>query len=291
MAGALNTGGHDRTGAAVLFMLGSSLGFALMGASVRWAGDVPLVQKVFMRNVVMAALAGAWVARDGLPQPVWRWHPHSWRVVLRSLSGLLGVACYFYAIERLTLADATILNKLSPFFVMLFAARFLRERLTRPLVAALLVGFTGAMLVIKPRFDLSVIPALVGAASAVFAATAYTLVRSLKGLEPPHRIIFWFAAVSTLVAAPLALPVWAPPSGGQWLALLGIGLGAAAGQFGLTHGLQLAPASRISVLNYTNIVTAMAVGWFAWREFPDGWSLAGAALIIGAAVWSQTARS
>ena len=286
----MNTAGRDRTGAAVAYMLGSSLGFALMGACVRWAGDVSLAQKVMMRNVVMATLAGLWVARDGLPDPVWRWRPHTWRVVLRSLSGLLGVACYFYAIERLTLADAAILNKLSPFFVMIFAAYFLREKLTRPLVAALLVGFTGALLVIKPRFDLSVIPALVGAASAVFAAAAYTLVRSLKGLEPPHRIIFWFAVVSTVATAPFALPGWSSPSLGQWLALVGIGLGAAVGQFGLTHGLQLAPASRISVLNYANIVMAMLVGWLAWREFPDAWSLVGAGLIIGAAVWSQLTR-
>ncbi len=99
----------DRTGRAVAFMLVSAVGFTFMGVAVRWSGELPLVQKVMLRNLVTAIVAGAWVARDGRGS-VLTWRPHSWRVVLRSLSGLIGVGCYFYALDRVTLADATMLN-------------------------------------------------------------------------------------------------------------------------------------------------------------------------------------
>ena len=111
----------DRIGRAVGFMLLSSAGFVVMGAAVRESGDLPLVQKVLLRNVITAMVAGVLVARDGRGS-VLRWQPHTWRVIVRSFSGLLGVACYFYALDRVPLADASMLNKLSPFFVAIFAA-------------------------------------------------------------------------------------------------------------------------------------------------------------------------
>ena len=280
---------RDRTGHAVAFMIGSALSFTLMGVAVRGAGVASLAQKVLVRNLVTALIAGIWVMRDGRGS-VLAWKPWSWRVLRRSCSGLAGVACYFYALDRVPLADASMLNKLSPFFVFLFARVFLKEQLGRPLVAALLVAFAGAMLVIKPRFDAAVVPALVGAASSVFAATAYTLVRSLKGLEPPHRIIFAFSAVSVIVTAPFAAAGWVAPTTGQWLALAAIGVGAAGGQFGLTYAYQLAPAARISVVNYSSIVFALLAGWGLWGEWPDRWSLLGGAMILCAAGAAQIGR-
>ncbi len=267
-------------------MLASAASFTLMGIAVRWAGDAPLAQKVLVRNLMTAAVAGAWVARDGRGS-VFAWRPWTWRLIARSLAGLAGVVCYFYALDRVTLADASMLNKLSPFFVFLFARVFLKERLGRPLVAALAAAFVGAMLVIKPGFNAAAVPALVGAASAVFAATAYTLVRSLRGLEPPHRIIFAFSVISTLVAAPVAAFGWIAPTPGQWAALVAIGVGAAGGQFGLTYAYQLAPAAKISVVNYSSIVFALIAGLVMWGEWPDRWSLLGGVMILGAAGLSQ----
>jgi len=271
-------------------MLASAAGFTLMGVAVRWSGDLPLVQKVFTRNAITVLLAALWVAGDR-HGPLLSWQPHSWRLILRSLSGLLGVACYFYALDRMPLADASMLNKLSPFFVFLLAGTFLGERLSRAMIVALITAFLGAVLVIKPRFEVTMIPALIGAASSVFAAIAYTLVRSLRGLEPPHRIVFWFSAFSTLITLPLALHAWVSPSATQWRALLGIGLGASMGQFGLTYAYQLAPAAKISIVNYSGIVLALLAGWLAWREWPDAWSLLGGLLILAAAVLSQIQRS
>jgi len=276
----------DRTRLAVLFMLASAVSFTLMGVAVRWAGDAPLAQKILVRNAMTAIIAGVWVARDGRGSML-TWKPWTWRLIVRSLAGLTGVGCYFFALDGLTLADATILNKLSPFFVFLFARMFLKEPLGRPLVAALLVAFGGAMLVVKPGFHVATVPALVGAASSVFAATAYTLVRSLRGLEPPHRIIFAFSAISTLVAAPIAAYGWAAPSPGQWAALVAIGIGAAGGQFGLTYAYQLAPAAKVSVINYSGIVFALVAGLLLWGEWPDRWSLLGGTLILVAAGLSQ----
>jgi drug/metabolite transporter (DMT)-like permease len=281
---------RDHMARAILFMLASAAGFTLMGIAVRSAGELPLIQKVFMRNLVTVIIASVWVLRDHY-HPLLSWQPHSWRLIVRSLSGLSGVACYFYALEHVTLADASMLNKLSPFFVFLFARWFLKEQLSRPLVVALLVAFSGALLVIKPRFDMSMMPALIGASSAIFAAIAYTIVRSLRGLEPPHRIVFWFSAISTIITLPLALKSWVSPADSQWIALVLIGIGASFGQFCLTYAYQLAPAAKISVVNYSSIVMALLAGWLLWGEWPDMWSMLGGGLIIIAALLTRIRRT
>lgn len=171
---------------AVLYMLISALSFAFMGAAVKGAGDLSVFQKVFFRNLVMVLII-AWTMRSGGAAAYLGARENRKYLLFRSLLGLGGVVCYFYTLSNLNLADATMLNKLSPFFVTLFAALFLGERLSRLQIPALVLAFSGALLIIKPRFDFSVLPALAGAASVLLAGGAYTVIRFLKGRKGPIR--------------------------------------------------------------------------------------------------------
>lgn len=273
----------DNMPRAMAWMILSGVSFALMGAMVKLSGDVPLASKVFFRNLVTLVITSV-VAFNMRENPFGR-TPNAKILIMRSLCGLAGVLLYFLALGSLNLADASLLNKTSPFFVMVFAVVFLKEDFDRLLIPALIAAFLGAMLVIKPSFDFELLPAVAGFFSGMFAGLAYTMVRALKGRESPNRIIFTFSLVSTVATLPflIATPVQATTE--QWLALLGTGVFAAGGQYGLTFAYHHARASRISVFTYLHVLFALIVGFVIWDERPDLASLVGGLLIIGAAVY------
>lgn len=275
----------DNMTRAMLWMTLSGISFALMGATVKLSGDAPLTTKVFFRNLVTMIITISPAVRK-LSNPFGP-TPHLNRLVTRSLAGLAGVFFYFFALYHLSLAEASLLNKTSPFFVTIFAVFFLKEKFHRSMIPALLLAFTGALLVIKPKFDLTILPALAGLGSGMCAGIAYTLVRSLKGKEEPSRIIFYFSFISTGATLPFLFLWPISPTPQQWLALIGTGLFAAGGQYGLTHAYHFAPASRISVFTYLHVLFSLVVGYVLWQEQPDAWSILGGFLIVGGGIVSH----
>jgi len=271
----------DNRRLATICMLFSSLSFAVMGAFVKAAGSVPVPEKVLVRNLVILVLALALALKTGRPL-LGRRGSRSW-LIFRAFLGLGGVACYFWAIDHLLLADAAMLNKLSPFVVTVLAAVFLGERISKRVGLALVVAFLGGLLVIKPRFDLTVLPALAALASAFFAGAAYAVVRHLRRLEPPEIIVLWFSAVTVLCLLPVA-PGLGALSQTELLFMIGIGVSAAGGQYGLTLAYRHARAAEISILSYSTVVFSALLGLLLWAEVPDTLSLLGGALILGAGV-------
>ena len=263
---------------ALWYALASAFSFAVMGAIVKLAADVDVLEKVFFRNIVSLAVALAIVLHNR--RPFFGKRRNQLALMSRSLLGVGGVSCYFWAIDHLLLADAAMLGKLSPFFVAIFAAFFLREHITIRVAAALVMGFAGGLLVIKPAFDLRVLPALVGAASAVFAGGAYVLLRFLRDREPPETIVLHFSLVTVFGVLPFVLPDLTRPTGIEWIWLLGIGVSAAAGQLTLTASYRHAPAGKVALIGYATIVFSALFGWLWWAEVPDHLSAAGGLLIL-----------
>jgi drug/metabolite transporter (DMT)-like permease len=266
----------------VLYMLVSGLAFSLMGAMVKGAEGIPTFEKVFARNLVSLLIAWVAVRKSGVPllgRPSNRKY-----LISRSLMGCVGVIFYFYAIDNLYLADAAMLNKISPFFVTLFAFIFLRERITKLQLPALLIVFIGAMLVVKPKFDLEVLPALAGFISAMGAGGAYTVLRFLRDKEEPATIVFFFSAFTVLAMIPLMLPVFVVPNPRQLLFLLSTGIFAAIGQFSLTLAYHLGRASEVSIYNYSSIIFSALLGYLFWGEVSDPLSMLGTVMVIGASV-------
>lgn len=270
----------------MVFMLLSGLSFAMMGASVKFAGDLPLAVKVFFRNLVTLGITGIMAA--GLRENPLGPTRYLKLLVLRSVAGLIGVFLYFLALGEMNLADASLLNKTSPFFVAAFAALFLGEKLTRTVVIALVVAFVGAMLVIKPSFDAAALPAFAGLGSGLCAGVAYTTVRGLKGKVSPTRIIFTFSMISCAAMLPFLIATPPSPTSEQWLALIGTGIFAAGGQYGLTFAYHYARAARISIFSYLHVLFALLVGYLFWGERPDLLSILGGVLIVAAAVATQS---
>ncbi|ABK61668.1 MULTISPECIES: DMT family transporter [Clostridium] len=263
---------------AVLYMLLSALGFAFMGAMVKLAGNLPVIEKVFFRNFISLFVAfGALKKTTG---PILGKRENQKYLLARALLGLTGMFLYFYSIDHLKLADSAMLNKLSPFFITLFAIMFLKEELTSMKVVSMIIVFMGALLVIKPQWDLSIIPAIAGFLSAAFAGGAYTLVRFLKDRENPSTIVFYFSLVSVLGAFPFMAMNFIMPTKIQFLYLILTGVFAAIAQFSLTYSYKYAPASEVAIYNYVNIVFSGIIGFFIWNEIPDKLSILGGVIIL-----------
>jgi len=271
-------------------MILSGLSFALMALFVKGSNDLPLMERVLFRNLVIIILPlSLWWKKGDFS--LWGQRENRLLLVARSLFGFAGVVGYFYAISHLNLADSAMLNRLSPFFVTLFAALFLKERITSRQLVALVTAFTGALLVIKPRLDYTILPALGGLLSGIMAGAAYTIIRGLHNRQERSEVIlFYFSLISVILSGLTLVGRFVVPSFRQTLSLLAIGIFAAGGQLFLTLAYKFAEASKVSIYSYTNIVFSSLLGFLVWSEIPDRWSLLGGVIIIGTALWLFNAQ-
>lgn len=208
-------------------------------------------------------------------------------LTLRSVVGLAGVFGNFYAIDKIELSDASMLNKMSPFFALIFSAIFIKEKVRLKQAIAIAVAFVGALFIIKPTFgNENIIASMAGFIGGMCAGGAYTCVRWL-GItgENGKLIVFFFSAFSSIVTAPYLIFNYHHMELWQWVALLMAGLCAAGGQFSITAAYTHAPSREISVYDYSQVVFAAIVGFFAFGDIPDLWSFVGYFIICAMAVW------
>ncbi|MCD8134205.1 MAG: DMT family transporter [Clostridiales bacterium] len=269
----------------ILFIVLSALCFAFMNMFVRLAGDLPSVEKSFFRNLIAFAIALVMLIRQKERFTV---EKGNWKfMILRAGFGTIGILCNFYAVDHLVLADASMLNKMSPFFVIIFSFLILKEKLTPIQVTAVCGAFAGSLLIIKPTFlNMDLFPSLIGLCGGLCAGIAYTMVRILgqRG-QKGTTVVLFFSGFSCLVTLPYLLFAFQPMSIVQVLFLLGAGLAAAGGQFSITAAYYHAPAREISVYDYSQIIFSAAIGYLLFNQIPDRYSVVGYAVIIAMAVW------
>lgn len=261
----------------------SALFFALMNMFVSLSGDIPTVQKTFFRNFFALIIAsGAMIRNRCSVIP-----PKGARLdlVLRAAFGFAGMLGNFYALSRLTVSDASMLNKMSPFFAIIFSAIVLKERADKVQWSIVAAAFAGAVLVIKPSFhNVELAASCAGFLGGMCAGVAYTFVRKItqKGIKG-YYVVFFFSAFSTAAALPFVVFGYSPMSLEQWLYLIGAGICAAVGQFSITAAYSFAPAREVSIYDYSQIIFAALLGFFVMGQIPDWLSVAGYAVIIAAA--------
>jgi drug/metabolite transporter (DMT)-like permease len=269
-----------RRGAALI--VASGLLFAAMGVAVKIASrNLSNEMVVFFRNAAGLVALLPWLLRGGVPPLTTTCFPLH---LLRGVSGVSAMYCFFYAIARMHLAEAVLLNYTMPLFIPFIALVWLGEPIPPGLLGAITIGFAGLLLILKPGPDLFASAAPVGLASGVLAAVAMVAVRRLTRTEPTTRIVFYFSLIATLISSvPLAWS-WQTPTPAQWLPLLASGVFATGGQLLLTRGYAHAPAARLGPFIYLAVVFAGLFGWGLWHEVPDGLSLTGMAMVCLAGV-------
>lgn len=267
----------------IIFIILSAFGFAMMSAFVKLAGDIPSFQKTFFRNLVSLFVALVIIIKH--KGSFFGKKENQKVLIMRSTFGTLGIVFNYYAIDRLVLSDANMLNKLSPFFAIIFSALFLKEKIKPNQMIALIVAFIGMLFVVKPSFDFTVIPAFAGVLGGISAAGAYTCVRALSGKESPDTIVFYFSLFSTIAVSPFMIATFTPMKILQLLSLLCAGVFASIGQFGITLAYKYAPAKEISIFDYTNIIFSAIISLFIFNVLPDKYSVLGYLIIFIAALY------
>ena len=268
----------------ILYIIMAGFFFALMTFFVRLSGDLPTMEKAFFRNAVAAVIAFGTLVKskekfafkkENIPD-----------LFMRSLCGTLGLICNFYAIDKLNIADANILNKLSPFFAILMSYFILKEKANKIEWLSVIVAFIGALFVVKPSFNMQFVYAMIGVCGGLGAGIAYTFVRKLgkKGERGPV-IVLCFSVFSCVVTMPFLMFQFQPMNLSQFVFLILAGVSAAGGQFSITKAYTKAPARDISVFDYTQVLFAALLGFLFLDQIPDMLSLIGYVIIIGSAVF------
>ena len=267
----------------IFYIILASVGFSLMTLFLKLAGDIPSFEKSFFRNFVAIFFAATIILKNHIPLSI-EDNSNLKYLIARSVFGTIGIFSNFYATDHLVLSDANMLNKLSPFFAVIFSFFLLKERIAKHQVFCLLLAFCGALCIIKPGLaSLSSFPALVGAIGGMGAGMAYTCVRmaTTHGVKGPIVVLF-FSVFSCLASIPPMAADFVMPSTGQLAFLFLTGLSATLGQFAITAAYSYAPAKEISVYDYSQIVFAALWGFLFLGEIPDPLSIVGYFIIFAA---------
>lgn len=265
---------------ALLVLLSEAL-LVSSGLIIRMVSDeltIPVI--LFMRNLMGLLLLAPMLARslDLLATDHLQLH------LLRALLGLGSMACLYYSWSSLPLGQAALLKQTAPFFIPLLAWWWLGEGVSRRVRLALLVGFAGVALILKPQQGGMHVALLIGLAGAALGAGAKVTVRRMHLTEPPRRIVFYFSLFGTLLAALPAALHWVTPSARDGFWLLALGATSTLAQLLFTRAYALVPAAQLGPFTYTSVVLAALLGWWFWDERIGGITVVGMLLVFAGGV-------
>jgi drug/metabolite transporter (DMT)-like permease len=265
---------------AALLMLGSALLFGLMAVAIRLASkSLHTFEIAFFRNFFGLIAATPLLARHGTQILRTTQFP---RYIIRCVIGVLGMFCGFWAIGHLPLAQAISLSYSTPLFVTIAAVWMLGEQVRARRWAAVLVGFIGVLIIVRPGSASFTLGTLVALCAAVFSALVAIQIKQLSRTEPADRIVLY----TTLLWVPMSLLpavfVWEWPQGITWLWVAAAGVLGTSAHLLWTRGLKLGDVSALTPISFMQLPVVAVAGWLLFDERLDRYTLLGAAIIFGA---------
>ena len=256
---------------------------ALLAAEIRMAAQhVHPLEVVFFRNLFGVVLMVPMLRRLPLPYDFRR----RWTLFgLRGLTSFLAMSTWFFAVATIPLADAVALNFTLPLFATLLAVITLGETVRARRWTALAVGFAGTLVVLRPGFTEVSAGTIAALASALFMASSAISIRRMAAHDGPAVITFWSNIVMTPISLIPAAFVWTWPGWEGWAWLLLVGATAIIAQIFLSRAYAAAPTSAVMPFDFTRLPFAVLIGLAFFDEVPDPWTLVGATVIIGSAVY------
>ncbi|MFZ1414860.1 MAG: DMT family transporter [Defluviicoccus sp.] len=270
-----------------LLMVGACAGFSVMMLAVRQlSAELHPFVVAFWRNLIGLGFMLPWALSVGLGRlRTGRFGMHA----LRSLMGLSAMLCLFMALSLMPLAEVTALTFTAPLFATVGAALILGERVRLRRWSATVIGFLGALLILKPDAGLVQPAALIALTAAVFIAGAMLTIKSLSDSESPNAIVVIMGLLMTPASLVPAAFVWSWPVGGLmgdawgWIVLMGFS--ATIGQVCLTRAFKAADASAVIPFDFSRLVFVGALGYWMFGEIPDVWTWLGGGVILAASVY------
>ena len=261
-----------------LWMVAGGLLFVAVTVLVRHLGsDMPAVQAAFIRYLIGVLLVIPLMLRlqwTRIQAPTLRLY--LWRGLLHGAAVML----WFYAMARIPLAEVTAIGFSTPVFTALGAIMIFREKVRTRRLLAILAGFVGTLIILRPGFQQIEIGSLAQLVAAFFFAGSYLLTKRMTQSESSGDILVMLTICCTLALLPGAIYYWRPPTPVEigWLAL--VALFATTGHYAITRAIAHAPLTVTQPLTFLQLVWAVLFGYLLFDERPDVWVITGGVLII-----------
>jgi drug/metabolite transporter (DMT)-like permease len=259
--------------------------FALMDTAMKLlAARYPAMQVAALRALCSLPLVAAYVAWRGAFQGIFqvRWPMH----VLRGLLGILMLAFFAFGLKQLSLAEAYSIFFIAPALITALSVLLLKERVNLARWLAIAVGLGGVLVVLRPSGAgfLTIGGLSVLASAACYAVSAIT-VRVLARTDRSEHTVFWLIVMIAAGAGLLAAPNWVALPASEIPLLCGLAVSGFIGQLAITEAFSRGEASSVAPFEYSALAWGVGLDWLLWRALPDGWTLVGAAIIIGAGLY------
>ncbi len=266
----------------VLFMLLNAMLSALNGAVAKVLSEtMDPVEMVFYRNILGVAIVLYSLQKVPVVINTSKLH----LLILRGVFGAIAMVLFFYTIATIPLGEAIVLNKTSPFFVTILAFYLMKESINTHTIFALIIGFLGIVLIMKPFGMVISTEHILGVLGGFFAAAAYATIKKIKDIYDARVIMLSFMGIGVII--PLLLYIFTPYVVFQihtdpfiWILIVFMALISTASQWFLTRAYSLSRASIIGVVSYTNIPFAIGFGVVLGDSLPDLYTFAGITLIV-----------
>lgn len=264
---------------AALLMLGSTLAFGVMAVAIRLAtAYVPTQEVAFFRNGFGLLALLPMLLRPGRAPLRTQQLP---RYFLRSAIGLGSMLCGFWAVGHLPLSQAVSLSYSTPLFVTIAAVLWLGETVRVRRWAAVICGFIGVLVIVRPGHAGFEAGTLVAVLAAVLSALVAIQIKQLTRVDGADTVVFYTYVFWVPLSLVPALFVWVWPVGIAWLWLIATGVFGTVGQLLWTRALRLGEVSALTPISFTQLPLVALFGWWLFDETLDRWTVIGAAIILG----------
>ncbi len=262
---------------AYLAMIVSVLFFTIMLVCVRLVGEtVPLGLILFSRSLLGLLMLSIYFRLTGTKI----YGRNKVGLILRAVFGCGAMICYFYAITKIELANAAMLNYTAPIFVTIFATLFLKEKITSKVIFALPFAMLGVFFIIRPDSGIIQTGAIVGLISGILAGAAFTMVSYVKRTDSLMTIVYYFSLISAVMTFPIFLTNIYFPTIYEFLLLIAVALTATLGQIFMTSAYRTGIVSPVSVVSLLTVVMAWGIGYLGFDETLSVSAISGIALVI-----------
>jgi len=268
-------------------MLLSVLMFSMMDATVKWLGATyPTQQIMFFRCLVaMIPVAIIIYSRGGLKILKTR---RPMMHLLRSVLGISAMGFAFYAFSLMRLADAISILHTTPLFMTALSVLILGERVGINRWSAVVAGFIGMLIVVRPGEGMLESGSLFMLIAAILIGFTTIIIRRLSVKDDPVCITFYFTVTGVVVSAiGLSMFGWESPAPGDWIFLIGVGLLGGLAQYLMTLSYRHSEIAVVAPLKYLSIAIGGILAYFIWSEIPDFQSLIGIVIIVASGLYTM----
>lgn len=284
----------DRPGLGIALMLAAWFLFSLVDTSVKWLviAGLPAIQMAFMRYFVHFLISAANMLRGGVSRGNFAVR-HPFLMSLRAVLLVSGTAANFIVLNYLPLTITSAIMFFSPILVCLLSWPLLGERVGPWRWFAIVMGFAGVMVIIRPFGETFSWWALLPLYNSLALALYSILTRKLAGKERVETMQFYMGAIGSVLLLPFAIAQWQSPSSGtDWLLFLALGMWGWGGHEMLTRAHGMAPASTLMPFTYSFIIYLSISSYLVFNHLPNGWTILGAVIIAGSGllIWAREKR-